>query len=272
MPGKRKEVKLENFEAFEKEINSLQKEAEQQAKKEPHDRPFHNLLFRGHASKDWRLRTTLERFFQERNLKVTEWPWRDYYHILLAVLPSVKSLTSNKYELPTEPKYRLLWEPPGYEFMVYLRHHGFPSPLLDWTVSPYVAAFFAFNEAKERDEIAIFSFMDRSSDTKGGTLNRPGITQLGPYAVTHKRHHIQQCQYTYCAKYDENKDLIYCCHEDVEFGDDQDILTKYILPASERKKVLKKLDLMNINAFSLFGNEEGLMNTLAYREIERHWE
>src|SRR5579871_975887 len=35
---------------------------------------------------------------------------------------------------------------PGYDYMAYLRHHGFPSPLLDWTRSPYVAAFFAFRD------------------------------------------------------------------------------------------------------------------------------
>jgi hypothetical protein len=36
---------------------------------------------------------------------------------------------------------------PGYEYMAYLRHHGFPSPLLDWTRSPYIAAYFAFSNA-----------------------------------------------------------------------------------------------------------------------------
>jgi len=30
--------------------------------------------------------------------------------------------------------------------MTRLRHHGFPSPLLDWPQSPYIAAFFAFNK------------------------------------------------------------------------------------------------------------------------------
>ena len=61
---------------------------------------------------------------------------------------------------------------------------------------------------------------------------------------------------------------IYFSHEAVQFQREQDILKKYIIPASERKKVMGKLDLMNINSFTLFGGDENLMNTLAYREIE----
>jgi hypothetical protein len=49
--------------------------------------------------------------------------------------------------------------------------------------------------------------------------------------------------------------------------EDQDWLYKYTIPASEREKVLRKLDKYNINAYSLFGSEESLMETLALREI-----
>ena len=48
----------------------------------------------------------------------------------------------------------------------------------------------------------------------------------------------------------------------------QDVLRKFNIPWSERQKVLKLLDEYNLNAFSLFGSEESLMETLAFREID----
>jgi hypothetical protein len=49
---------------------------------------------------------------------------------------------------------------------------------------------------------------------------------------------------------------------------DQDVGWKIIVPTSEREKVMRILDRVNINEFSLFESEEGLMETLAVQEID----
>jgi hypothetical protein len=61
----------------------------------------------------------------------------------------------------------------------------------------------------------------------------------------------------------------YACHEDVfdQGTENQDLLWKFNLPASQRTTVLRILDLYNLNAYSLFGSEESLMETVAQREI-----
>jgi hypothetical protein len=44
-------------------------------------------------------------------------------------------------------------------------------------------------------------------------------------------------------------------------------LTKFSFPWSERTKVLRSLDEHNLNAFSLFGSEESLIETMALRTL-----
>lgn len=224
-------------------------------------------LFRGHADDSWSLSTTLERFSPRPYLM------NEYHRLLRAVQPAVLTFSSN---VPTlsewnQKKADIPAPPPGYEFMIYLRHHGFPSPLLDWTRSPYVAALFAFQNARRAEgNVAIFIFREYVSGGKGGLVSAPTIVGCGPYVAAHRRHHIQQCEYTFCKKQD-GETWSYCNHEDaiVEGSQEQDMLVKYLIPVGERDKVLAKLDLMNVNAYSLFGNEESLMDTLAYREIEK---
>jgi hypothetical protein len=62
---------------------------------------------------------------------------------------------------------------------------------------------------------------------------------------------------------------VYCSHEEAfkKNDDEQDVLTKFIIPRTERPKVLEKLHMMNITAHSLFGSDESLLETLAYQKI-----
>ena len=46
----------------------------------------------------------------------------------------------------------------------------------------------------------------------------------------------------------------------------QDYLWKFEIPSTERDVVLRLLNDYNLNAFSLFGSEEGLLETMWFRE------
>jgi hypothetical protein len=261
--------RLNCWEDFEAEISSLFVTLKNRRK----ETGLHvsSPIFRGQAKESWKLMTTLERYSQKKYSR------EDYYDILLAIEPAVASFTSKSWNIspdeiidkagPSPPA-----PPPRYDFMIYLRHHGFPSPLLDWSSSPYVAAFFAFQPRIEDKEenIAIYSYIEYYGSAKGGRGDQARIVGLGPYVQTHKRHYIQQCQYTICEKYLDDR-YVYSNHEEAFARNEprQDLLTKYLIPRNDRAKVLSKLDLMNINSYSLFVNEESLMDTLAYREIEK---
>lgn len=50
-------------------------------------------------------------------------------------------------------------------------------------------------------------------------------------------------------------------------GRSQDVIFKFTLPGALRNDILRKLQEMNINAYTLLGDENSLMSTLAFKEI-----
>ena len=91
---------------------------------------------------------------------------------------------------------------------------------------------------------------------------------FGPYVKTHRRHVLQQSEYTVCLSFhDEWRFETY--NSVFEDGYSQQAFCwKFTVPTTERSKVLALLDEYNLNAFSLFGSEESLMEALANREFK----
>lgn len=231
---------------------------------------YSGLLFRGHASADWDLVTTLERV-TERTTSLSA-----YYRAVAVAQTQIESFT-NRTWLPldwpgidkklSEYDGMRFGPPPAYEFLIYLRHHGFPSPLLDWSRSLYVAAFFAFWKVTT-GRVAIYLYQERAGGGKSSSSNESQIFALGPNVRTHPRHFLQQGEYTLCAQFKEDGWHIAPHSTVFEQGVSlQDRLLKLTVPASEAVKVLKHLDAYNINAFSLFQSEEALMDTVASRVL-----
>jgi FRG domain len=228
------------------------------------------FLFRGQSDERWDLTTTLERRFPR------ECKWSEYLHLIRSAAPEVETITGRLWQIPARAETRTwggdyddeMRQLPAYDYWVYLRHHGFPSPLLDWTRSPYVAAFFAFRQTTA-ERVAIYCYQEASDGAKFGSSDRPHIHVHGPYVRSHPRHVLQQCTYTTCNLF-KDKAWSYSRHSSVFSFDEkrQDRLWKFTIPASERMAVLRNLDEYNLNAYSLFSTEDALLETVALRELE----
>jgi hypothetical protein len=265
-------IPLPNWEAFAAALQNLRDDL---AKISPSKRP--DLLFRGLGVSSWPLTTTLERAGCEGM------SFGEYYRFAVhRVRPTVEALTDATWDVPdcdiamgqTFLTDRELFFPGGfpspsfYRYMVYLRHHGFPSPLLDWTSSVNIAAFFAFREVGKAETRSIYVYCESPHGTKGGAVGEPSMRAIGRYVRTHARHFRQQSDYTICAAFDE-KGVGWRFHpHDPVFWNRgrQDYVWKFDIPSTERIAILKSLDQYNLNAFSLFDSQETLLETMWLRE------
>lgn len=232
------------------------------------------VLFRGQSNSKWHLESTLERYVNSDKISINQ-----YYQIIYNAKSRIEKITKMKWKILATSDYDKylksstsgIGDSEYRDYMVFLRHHGFPSPLLDWTSSHYIAAYFAFHEGSA-DKVAIFAYIENVFPGKSGRSCGPNIATLNPpYKASSKRHLKQKSAYTICSLKDSGNQSYYGCHENVFIRNrrDQDLLWKFILPASERLRVLKHISMKGINAYELFESTESLMETIAFEEFHR---
>lgn len=203
------------------------------------------IIFRGQPNepgKIWPLQPTLDRvgrkFMSDKEREsFSRKLWLEFKRSLPAVpqAPTDKDISNQEWELLG-------------------RHHGLPSPWLDWTESPYVAAFFAYASRTIGDPVSIWMldrriFLDR--DVKGLTVaNDEELLRFNVKAVA---------QRSVFMRVEQGKKMV------------ESLLDKYLvhfqLPGSEQEKALNDLDEMTINACTLSRDLHGAAGLAKYRVL-----
>ena len=218
----------------------------------------HEFIFRGQRDNSWRLRTCFHRTGRT-NLA------RYYRQDILTLWRHFSAIVPQHFDLSNPLHYAA--------FVSLAQHHGFPTPLLDWTYSPFVAAYFAYRGLRNSEvkaepparKVRIFIF-DKNEWLKSFIQVPklaplpPHFTILEPLAIANPRIIPQQALVSVT-----NIDDIEGYIQWAESVSSKTLLRVIDLPVQERPDVVSELSLMGVAAGSLLPGLDGTCEELKER-------
>jgi hypothetical protein len=239
---------------------------------------YNSWAFRGQRESDWSLDSALSRYFKDFKIHPNVWKTQEERILRIFRRKAYKFMPS----IPEEDNY--------FEWLALMQHHGAPTRLLDFTWSPYVAAFFALERAT--GHAAVWAICPpKISDGKARTLqsgkkieaneidpwlnenyedlflaNREEIVMVGePYRMN-QRLIAQSGTFIIPGVLDKPVEHIL-----VSQHFSKDAVVKFTLDAPVmRKQAMESLYRMNITNATLFPDLDGLARSLSF-ELEYHW-
>lgn len=216
-----------------------------------------NYIFRG-QQKPWKLCTSFHRCGRYRMSEFTNKDVKQLHQKLSAI-------TSHFFDLAQPDQ--------NGSFFNLLQHHGYPTPLLDWSHSPYVAAFFAFRglpiDYSGDEVVRIYVFNDQEWRNRYRQIQNldppyPHLSVMEFIAIDNPRMVPQQAVTTVTNIYDIEAYIL-----EKEAETDVRILEAIDIPANEREIAMRDLRFMGITAGSMFPGIDGVCEEMRERNFDR---
>jgi hypothetical protein len=227
--------------------------------------PYHNWAFRGQRDATLPLFSVLSRYLW--TYKIDPRAWKDQEERILRIFKrkAIHFLT----HIPDRDD--------DFQWLALMQDHGAPTRLLDFTWSPYVAAFFALHNATgdaviwacnpfEIEHVVQLDLEKPGAFRKHFLTNQKAFVWIGEPHAMNRRLIAQSGTFLAPSVLDQPIEAIL-----TTYPKPKDTLIKFILPASKiREKGMRELYKMNITQATLFPDLDGLARSLAY-ELEFHW-
>jgi hypothetical protein len=230
--------------------------------------PYSNWAFRGERDERWPLYSSLSRYLMNFGVDKAAWPEQE-----ARILRVFKRKAHQFLAQPPEPDDDFQW-------LALMQHHGAPTRLIDFTWSPYVAAFFALERTLNDGVVWAMNpaGVDSSRAEKPqrmdprvkGNLNRYYRKGTHRFIWMGEPHTMNRRLIAQSGTFAVPGVLDVPVEEILSDRDQENILAKIVLTNAVREVGMRELYRMNITYATLFPDLEGLARSLGY-ELEFHW-
>ncbi|MBP6755276.1 MAG: FRG domain-containing protein [Bacteroidia bacterium] len=200
---------------------------------------YKNYVFRGQRDEHWKLEPSINRHYNKTGIvdfqKLSQKHLDNFKFSLRGRFSNLREIINDENEL---------W--------ALGQHHGLVTPLLDFTFSPYAAAYFAFFEKDNpNSRYRIVYAISQNA------IEKQIDDQLNVYKPISDHNSRLLNQSGLFVKFESNLDIETLFKQKFELDEPKHKLIIIRIPNTNRDTVLKMLNKMNINHNTLFPDIEG---------------